>query len=446
MSQQLSTAAAAICLAMTISGCQTSPPTPDRPAQPGAQGGESSEDESAEIEQGALEDGPKEERPASQKVSETETPEDASAPMPVEASVVIEVTPDVLRVDGDEILSLSDGYVKRNGFGSRRYFYVKGLNEPVDEALLIDRRRRVVYGEGGSLGRVLVKVDPTVPADTIFGLHHTLSRTELEWLTLQVGDHEPVHMQLSEDFIGERRVHWRDRKPAELRPKPEPEPESNRKRRGGVVGGIGIGTVGTKSSSNSKPKTILGTLSSSGSGGTGRGFGGLGLRGAGSGGGGIGIAGLAKKKSSRSNDKPRKTRFREAEHCDASADSPPEPMVLPYATIQLYPKRFSTWLSDSGRRHGSVMFRQVAVDEGYPWWKIYNALVDMRSHFGEADTLLIWPHPSVSSEVLPKIAQVNCKLPERSYASSEAWEAARAEVSECEPLFRTQVMSNGKRR
>jgi hypothetical protein len=426
--------ATAISLALVVCGCKTSSPKPDTAVE-GA-----SKEETASGEETASKNNQHVTSSSSQEVEELVTSE--------AATVVIEVTPELLTIDGDEILSLSDGYVRSSGFESQRYFSIRGVVEPVEEALVVERRRRVVYGEEPAVERVLVRVDPKVPVDTILGLHYTLAATSAQRLTIEIGEQTPLEMALSADFIGARRVAWSSRKPTQTHEDKAPEPEkladarkapkSSKLRSDSLsqafesTASVGIGTVGKK-------KTILGSLSGVGSvsgssgsasSGSAKGFGGLGLRGAGRGTGGLKNSNLGV--------------FSSARYCDASAGAATKPLALTHATLKIFPTRLSTWLSEHHRGYRKYMYRRVEVDAQYPWWKVYNALSKMRSHVGEAETLLIWAHPSLGSEVLSAVTTVNCELPELSYSSGEAWQKARAEVSECKPLFDTQLLGNGK--
>jgi hypothetical protein len=489
------------CLFGGAIGCQTAEPKPDASneavSQVSAEEGAAEADAAADVEAS----------PSKTKGAR----DDAHSDEPPEAiSLTLQVSPKVVTIDGDELLVLEGGYIGQSSFTSRYYFTVKGLVEPVDAALVAERRRRVVYGEEITPGRVLVEVDPSVPADTIMALQYTLAKTDLEWMTLQVGDASPVHLRLTRDFMGGRRVAWSRRKPdlkkyaEKTRGKTSEDQTSDGQTVGGqTVGGkvLGAGPLknifGSSESFDSKMNVAM-----SAEGGevvVGRGAGGMGLRGTGKGGGGEGfgrIRGLGKvdtgKKSSKKKSDDKATLLGTlgansvkakgfgglglrgrgrgggggavgvgtvgigriglaARTCAASDDQPPEPMALTHATIKLYPERFDAWLSERHDGYRKHMFEEFAVDlakvegvDSYPWWKLYNTLNRMQSYYGEADTLLIWLHPSLSSRFVTAASKLNCKLPESSYDSREAWQEARAGVERCEPIFEVQMLGNGK--
>lgn len=396
-------------------GCQTAKTVADTPSEQVAQADAEKSEESEESERSK-------ESKESQKAKESEESKRAEARSgrpPEAVALTLEVSSTRLTLDGDELLVLEDGFIGRNDYATRYHFTIKGLLEPVEAALEAKRRRRVVFGEALEPGRLVVEAESGVPADTLIGLQYMLAKTDLKWLTLRVGDAEPMHLRLTRDFTRGRRVSWRRRKFQAKDLDKEIHADLQKK---GTLKNI----FGSQAGFDTKMNVAM-----SGEGGdlvVGRGSGGLGLRGVGRGGRGV-----------------------SGKYCSKEGGEPIEPMAMTHATIKLYPNYFNAWLSEHHDAYPKRMRERFDVDlakvegiDSYPWWKLYNTLNRMKYYYGEADSLIVWTHPSLTGEFMAAAARLNCQLPETSYSSQKAWREAREKVESCEPIFGEQVLGNGR--
>lgn len=445
--RKLRSGAVGVCALVLLTACQSSAPTRDESA--------ATVESTASGEAGASV--PVRER-ASERASErgpsADMTEQNGATLPDEASATVQIGAKRLRVDGVEVLRLDDGLFEREAFADRRSFFVDKLAEALDDALVSHRRQRVVAGKPVGAPRVAVELEANIPADTLLAVEHTASTLGVAWLSVRVGEAGTVLLRLdTDDFVGKRRHRMRHRRP--------PEPAQGDNHTAETRGGTGqkveqkalIGSIGRGGKESNALRNIFGH---SGASSHSNRIHGLGLQGSSSRG------GSGSKKESTGED----TSQVEAEpyaallarldlsrraYCDARADEDPKHPKLTHIAVELDPRFIRVRLVsrtgsglDVTPRHSPTLAERAANIDAYPWRWLYEELVDIRAHYPEATTVLIAPHPSMSSAFVERAARANCRLSKASYASPEAYTKAVKSREDCDRLFDELRLSNGR--